>query len=145
MRTNWKLSAKVAEELGAVPKECYKNGVLAAIRLDAVYVEGHVLDSRIGFVFDHGWVEHNGEIIDPTLVLINGHEEDYSYFPAERWSADRVHEEGFQADDEELFLPMHIYVGVYRPVVQDRMKKSMIEAYKALDPVVGDVMEEQFG
>jgi hypothetical protein len=72
-------SRKVAKETAAASKRCFFNARRAISTLaryaEASYVEGYaVLDNAMSR--EHGWIVHEGKIIDPTLP-----DEDVVYFP----------------------------------------------------------------
>ncbi len=56
----------------------------------AVYVEGYVIDKDgLPIAFEHGWIEHDGEVIDPTPVYCDG-EFTRSYFAGVRYTYHEV-------------------------------------------------------
>ena len=61
-------SKKLQKSIRAKQQQCYANAWKAIEMQDeyknATYVEGMAVD---GLAFEHGWIEHEGEIIDPTL------------------------------------------------------------------------------
>lgn len=58
-------SKLIARKIKAKPGQCWKNAYLSLIELPgAFYVEGWAWD---GIAFEHGWIELDGRIIDPTL------------------------------------------------------------------------------
>lgn len=63
-------SRRWAKRIRAMPQQCWRNAALiaCAIREPCKYVEGFVILSDIGPIFiEHGWVEIDNRIIDPTL------------------------------------------------------------------------------
>lgn len=70
-------------KVNPVPKMCYRNAARVVQRVPgyehATYVEG-IAVSEIGMLIEHGWVEHDGEILDPTLP-----DEKMAYFPGLRF------------------------------------------------------------
>ena len=77
-------SKRVGKLVGAKHKQCYINAMRVIWYVpeyeDADYVEGYaVIDG--GFCIEHGWVEHDGVVIDPTLP-----DDDIAYFPGLRFS-----------------------------------------------------------
>lgn len=71
------LSMDVAARVGAKPKRCYANAMLAVQVLpemaDAYYVEGYaMLSGRLrGVSIEHAWVEMaDGRIVDPTTAAL---------------------------------------------------------------------------
>jgi len=91
MEVNRELSERVAERHGARPKGCWVNA-WAALQCDTelhggLYIEGWALTDG-DLVFEHGWLELDGEIIDPTL-----YDRDVAYFPALRFDRDAAKRE----------------------------------------------------
>lgn len=89
-------SARVAERIKAFNRECYWNAVRALRQCyrthpHAVYVEGPAISSRFPIVADHGWLEVEGAIVDPTPSWhadVDPHDFDTMprYFPAVRYT-----------------------------------------------------------
>jgi hypothetical protein len=82
MNKNIDKSKKLRRAIRAKAKRCYANAWDAIETQEeyrnATYVEGMaVLDFM---VIEHGWIEHEGEIIDPTLLDAN-----IAYFPGLRF------------------------------------------------------------
>jgi hypothetical protein len=82
MQKNLEKSKKLKKAVRSKAKECYANAWRAIETQeeykDATYVEGMAVVQ--GLVIEHGWVEHEGEIVDPTLL-----EADMAYFPGLRF------------------------------------------------------------
>jgi hypothetical protein len=71
LKVNVKLSKKMASIVLAQNRECYLNAIHAQEYMpEAVYVEGFVRMHDFPLVIEHGWLELNGEIIDPTPSAI---------------------------------------------------------------------------
>lgn len=90
MILNLLLSRRIGKKIGARDQECFRNSALGTVELGeaAVYVEGWVVTiSGIGLPqpTEHAWVEHEGEIIDPTPVYHDGLSV-RRYFPGERYT-----------------------------------------------------------
>src|SRR4051812_18711663 len=71
MNKNIDKSKKLRKAIRAQAKQCYANA-WAAIETqeeyrNATYVEGMAV-LNLMVVIEHGWIEHEGEIIDPTLL-----------------------------------------------------------------------------
>jgi hypothetical protein len=83
MKKNIDNSDSLGRAVRARPKQCYANAWNAIETQDeyrdATYVEGVAVLK--GLVREHGWIEHDGEIIDPTLL-----DETMAYFPGLRFS-----------------------------------------------------------
>ena len=56
--------------MGAEGKQCYYNAFRVIMEIpeysNAEYVEGMAVDDH-GLAFEHGWIEKEGAIVDPTL------------------------------------------------------------------------------
>lgn len=76
-------SIELSIELNAEPQRCWNNALDVLLRKhgDAVYIEGWI--SRYGRVFEHGWVELDGSVLDTTPGLLFG--EPATYFPGIRY------------------------------------------------------------
>lgn len=76
-------SKRVGKRVRARAKQCYHNANQVVLRVpeyaDAEYVEGVVVDES-GLAVEHGWVEKDGMIIDPTLPA-----NELVYFPGLRF------------------------------------------------------------
>ncbi len=87
MRKNVELSLKLAADkrIGVKPQQCWYNAFKTMFYCpeyeQATYVEGVVHDS---VSIEHGWIEFNGEILDPTLPSL-----DLIYFPGLRFAGMR--------------------------------------------------------
>jgi len=83
MRKNVELSLKLSNDkrIRVKPRQCYYNAFKTMNYCPeyqrATYVEGF---AHIGFPIEHGWLEFNGEILDPTLPT-----DDLIYFPGLRF------------------------------------------------------------
>ncbi len=82
-RKNVELSLKLSKDkrIRAKPRQCYYNAFSTMFYCPefqgATYVEGFAL---CGIPIEHGWIEFNGEIIDPTLPI-----DEMIYFPGLRF------------------------------------------------------------
>lgn len=75
-----KLSEQLAEKIKAKSAECWRNAYNALIESPgAYYVEGWAFG---GIAFEHGWIETDNSIIDPTLYK----DPPRGYFPANRYT-----------------------------------------------------------
>ncbi len=92
MRVNFALSRQLAEQVKAIPKECWRNAYLALTCLPtAKYVEGWAITAS-GLMVEHGWLEYEGEIVDPTFSLGDSREklQATAYFPGVRYCLDEA-------------------------------------------------------
>lgn len=86
MKKNVEMSLTLAKskKVRPVPKHCYRNASRAVLLVpefrDAAYVEGIAVSHGYGMPIEHDWVEHEGDVLDPTLP-----EGDYAYFPGLRF------------------------------------------------------------
>lgn len=100
-------SKRVAEIIGAVGKQCYYNAFRVVFDIPeyskADYVEGYaVYDSGL---IEHGWVEKDGVIVDPTLP-----QDDMTYFPGLRFRG------GTGVSEAMLEIPKPKYTTVDLPI-----------------------------
>jgi hypothetical protein len=74
-------------EVAAQRRQCFANAFRLVMDVpgyaDATYVEGIVV--RCGVCMEHGWVEKDGQVVDPTLP-----EEDIVYFSGLRFEGQRA-------------------------------------------------------
>jgi hypothetical protein len=88
------LSRKLADIVHAKEHQCWWNALRAQAQRtmpelrQADYVEGFVIWYRKGGAYySHGWLELDGRIIDPTLILSSWWLDDYEVFvPAVRYT-----------------------------------------------------------
>jgi predicted ABC-type ATPase/2'-5' RNA ligase len=116
------LSRQLAQECRAQPKECYKNSVMALVRVKGgKYVEGYFVIDMEGFQFpiEHGWIDKEGTIIDITLPDDTG-----VYIPANSWTFDEALSRVSESGDESL-LPFSNYY-------DENWRKAAIEAWDML-------------
>ena len=96
MPKNVELSLKLSKDkrIGVKPQQCWYNAFKTMFYCreyeEATYVEGIIHD---GVTIEHGWIEFNGEILDPTLPS-----EDLIYFPGLRF-------EGMKEVSKAMRLP----------------------------------------
>jgi hypothetical protein len=106
MNKNVGRSKKLKKAIHAKARECWTNAWVAIATQDeyenATYVEGAVI--AFGDVVEHGWIEHEGEIIDPTLLDAN-----ITYFPGLRFK-------GRTGLDSTWHIPGYMESGVQLPV-----------------------------
>ena len=80
MTKNTQESRRVAKAIRAADKQCFRNAFRTVTKLaeykDATYVEGIAFITHFWLNVEHGWVEQNGEIIDPTRP-----DQEIVYFP----------------------------------------------------------------
>lgn len=87
-------SKRVRKLVRARQQQCFWNAFQVIQRIpeyaDAEYVEGMAVNAY-GLAFDHGWVEKDGMIVDPTLP-----EAELAYFPGLRFKGLRGLAEALQ-------------------------------------------------
>lgn len=67
LKVDWELSGKIAKRIDVVPNGCWRNSMLAQYKLfGSFYVEGWAVAAPFFMVYEHGWLEHAGKIIDVT-------------------------------------------------------------------------------
>ena len=97
MQVDKELSRRAALEVGAEAQQCYANAWRALRDLPelagALYVEGYAVDrmhdvhASLG-VIEHGWIELDGRIVDPTL---HDDREPLAYYPGLRFTLGELH------------------------------------------------------
>lgn len=106
MNKNVDRSKKLKRAIHAKARECWTNAWDAITTLteykNATYVEGVIV--AYGDVVEHGWIEHEGQIIDPTLLDAN-----ITYFPGLRFK-------GRDGLDSTWDIPGYMESGVQLPV-----------------------------
>ncbi len=89
MRINIDLSRHAADIIQAEKQECYRNAVMALLNIDdfkhGYYVEGLAINPKLNFPTEHGWVELDGEVVDPTWTL--GTIDDAKYYPVMKYDS----------------------------------------------------------
>jgi hypothetical protein len=87
-------SARVRRFVRAKPKQCYLNAFRAIQQVagyaHADYVEGLAVMGKV-LVIEHGWIERDDIIVDPTLP-----QDDLNYFPGLRFTGQRGLAEAIQ-------------------------------------------------
>jgi hypothetical protein len=100
---NRALSKQAAKMIKAVPKECWRNATRSLLTrpelAHAHYVEGWIVLPALPVPLEHGWLELDGQIIDPTPVTWKSR---HAYFAALRLSKDDL----LQALREDTALPI---------------------------------------
>ena len=82
------LSQRLAQAIDAEDQACWRNAFLCLAHLDgAVYVEGWAV-TRGSVPREHGWLEVNGCIVDPTPAYLE--DTPAVYFPGLRFTAEEA-------------------------------------------------------
>jgi hypothetical protein len=86
------ISFSVAKSINSKAKSCFDNAYRAALaNPGAIYVQGFLAFPGSPYQpLEHGWIELDESIIDPTLPHLNKPIEDLHYFPAHRLSVKRL-------------------------------------------------------
>ena len=119
MNLDYDLSMKVAKQIGAKLGQCYKNAfnTLPLVNPGALYVQGLATSHKLSFIpLDHGWVEVNGKIVDPTWVDMI----DVQYWPIQKWTWDEVLTQ--LENQKQMSLPL-IMVSVQQNEYVDHIMK----------------------
>ena len=67
MMVNYPLSKEIAAKVGSQAKTCWLNAFRGLDHLPgALYIEGWAITAD-GLIIEHGWLDLDGVIIDPTL------------------------------------------------------------------------------
>ena len=86
MRKNFALSEALAKDkrVRARKSQCFKNAFDVIFHCpefsNATYVEGIVVATKLSLLIEHGWLEIDNQIVDPTLT--DAH---WTYFPGLRF------------------------------------------------------------
>ena len=127
MIVNRELSARMAEKVGAEPKQCFLNA-WQALQCEhelegGLYVEGWAVTDDDALVIEHGWLELGGEIVDPTVYDPPAR----AYFPVLRFDRDQARAE-LAANDGELPIVWRYGQGAaspeYRQAYEDALEFS---------------------
>lgn len=74
-------SREIAREIHSRPGECFYNASTGAKSVDnGRYVIGYVWGQHKKYAIEHGWIESDREIIDPTLILLDNNITLFRYF-----------------------------------------------------------------
>jgi hypothetical protein len=86
-------SREIAKKINSRPGECFYNASTGSNSVDnGQYVIGYVWGQHKKYAIEHGWIESDGEIIDPTLILLDNNIKLSRYFPVLQFN----HEEMIQ-------------------------------------------------
>ncbi|BAY47717.1 hypothetical protein SAMD00079811_53360 [Scytonema sp. HK-05] len=79
------LSVEVAQRVKSKPKTQFQNAYRAALATQgAVYVQGFLAFAGKPYKpIEHGWIELENSIVDPTLPYLNKNAQEIWYFPAQ--------------------------------------------------------------
>ena len=131
-------SKRVRRLVRARAQQCYRNAFQVILHVpeyeDAEYVEGMAVESH-GLALEHGWVEKDGTIIDPTLPA-----NELAYFPGLRFKGLRgLARSAFQSQEgPTTFLSSIASAGVASKVPRIGRHWSQPTASMALRIWLGD-------
>jgi hypothetical protein len=79
------LSVDVAQRVKSKPKTQFQNAYRAALATQgAIYVQGFLAFAGKPYKpIEHGWIELENSIVDPTLPYLNKNAQEIWYFPAQ--------------------------------------------------------------
>ncbi|MCU0524967.1 MAG: hypothetical protein MUF72_09100 [Elainella sp. Prado103] len=131
-------SRQIATQIKSKSRQPFDNAYRAALAIEgAVYVQGFlVYASKPYRLVEHGWLEVEGQIIDPNLPHLNKKAEDLCYFPAQQLTVQQLKaaieeaKEDYPDDD-----PLPIYGSTPYEYYGDVMLggKEYQQAYKAAE------------
>jgi CubicO group peptidase (beta-lactamase class C family) len=122
-------SKRVGKAVRAKSKQCYKNSMRVIRKAPeynkADYVEGYAVIGG-NFCIEHGWVEQDGVVIDPTL-----HDEGIVYFPGLRFTGHRGIAEAMDIPKEKWCedLPIFFRFG-WGGIESPEFRAAIVAAYR---------------
>lgn len=132
------LSVEIAQRVKSKAKTPFDNAYRAALATEkAIYVQGFlVFAGKPRKPIEHGWIELENSIVDPTLPHLNKSAEELWYFPAQRITVKELKaiieesKEDYPEDD-----PLPIYGDPPYEYYGNIMlgDKSYLEAYQAAE------------
>ena len=102
MRKNFALSEALAKDkrVRARKSQCFKNAFDVIFHCpefsNATYVEGIVVATKLSLLIEHGWLEIDNQIVDPTLT-----DSHWTYFPGLRFEGQAGLAKGLQLPKRE--------------------------------------------
>lgn len=132
------LSVEVAQRVKSKPKTQFQNAYKAALATQgAIYVQGFLAFAGKPYKpVEHGWIELENSIVDPTLAYLNKNAQELWYFPAQHIPVKQLKaiieesKEDYPEDD-----PLPIYGDPPYEYYGNVMlgDKSYLEAYQAAE------------
>jgi hypothetical protein len=121
---NLALSKRAAKTIKAIPKACWQNAYRSLMELPELsrgyYIEGWMVDVNLPIPIEHGWVELDGQIIDPTPVMWKA---THAYFSGLRFTKEEVLQT--VRDATELPIASRYGVeGIKNPTYRNAWKKA---------------------
>ena len=123
-------SKRVKELVMSKAKQCYVNAARVVMGVaeyaDAEYVEGLAVIEKV-FVIEHGWIEKDGVIIDPTLP-----DKPLDYFPGLRFKGLRGVAEALKVPKPERTsedFPIFFRFG-WGGIDSPEFRSALVEAYR---------------
>ena len=122
-------SARIKKLIRAVPRQCYRNAFRVVLWVpeyaQADYVEGMAVTG--GLAIEHGWLEKDGVIVDPTLPR-----EDLIYLPGIRFRGERGIAEAIKMPKPEYTeedLPFFYRFG-WGGIASPEFRAALVAAYR---------------
>jgi len=137
-------SKRVRRAVRAKRQQCYKNAVRVIWKVpeykNADYVEGYAVVGG-NFCFEHGWVEHDGVVIDPTLP-----DEGIVYFPGLRFTGSRGIAKAMEIPKEQWCedLPIFFRFG-WGGIESPEFRASIVAAFRYAGQEDTALRYEQWG
>ncbi|MDX2215690.1 MAG: hypothetical protein SFY66_20680 [Oculatellaceae cyanobacterium bins.114] len=105
------LSVAIAQQIKSKAKTPFENAYRAALATEgAVYVQGFIILGKSAKIIEHGWIEVDDRIIDPTFPHFNKVAADLHYFSAQRLTVKQLKaaiEEAREDYPEDEPLPVY--------------------------------------
>jgi hypothetical protein len=84
-------SLELAQQIGSRAKRSFDNAYRAVLAIEgAIYVQGFLVTSTTSEPIEHGWIELEGRILDPSLPHLPEPVAQLQYFPAHRLSRKQI-------------------------------------------------------
>jgi hypothetical protein len=132
------LSREVAERTKSKARQPFENAYKAALATaGAVYVQGFLIYASKPYrLVEHGWLEVNDHIVDPSLPHLKKKAEELIYFPAQRLTVKQLKAAVEEAkEDYPDDNPLPIYGSTPYEYYGDVMLggQEYLEAYQAAE------------
>lgn len=103
-------SREIAKEIHSRPGECFYNASTGSNSVDnGQYVIGYVWDQHKKYAIEHGWIESDKEIIDPTLILLDNNITQSRYFSVLQFNHEEMIQELLENNNNPGFHLMAKY------------------------------------
>jgi hypothetical protein len=106
------LSREVAKQVSSKAKAAFKNAYKAALMMEkATYVQGFLVIAGQSYQpIEHGWIEVDDRLVDPTFPHFHSAAQNFYYFPAQRLTVKQLKaaiEEAEEDYPEDNPLPIY--------------------------------------